>query len=79
MVERRKETREDIVILTELSTKMEIVLDTVKGLAAKLENKVDVSSFEEIKKDVEDLKKGKWLAMGFAGAISWVVSHLGKL
>lgn len=68
----------DHTLLMVISSKMDTLIDDMKELKLDVRSKVHFSDFKELKDEVEDLKKTKWLSMGAAGAISWVVAHFFK-
>lgn len=62
-------------LLAVISTKLDKVIDELGEVKNEMKLKVNSSDFIEVKKEIEELKKHKWTSIGFAGAVSFFISH----
>lgn len=65
-------------LLAVISTKLDKVIEELAEVKQDMKNKVNSSDFEQIREEIDDLKKHKWLSLGFAGAVSFFISHFLK-
>lgn len=68
----------DFALLKVIESIMKNIEEDVKEIKGSLKTKVEYADFHVIKQDVEDLKKSKWMTMGVAGTISFIISHFWK-
>lgn len=72
------ENKDDYALLRVIAASVETIKEDIKEMKEGLKGKVEVTDFLTLKTEVEDLKKKSWFAAGFAGAISFIASHILK-
>lgn len=65
-------------LLAVISTKLDKVIEELSEVREEMKLKVNIDDFKMIKNEIDDLKKHKWLSLGFAGAVSFFISHFLK-
>lgn len=69
---------DQFALLKVIEATMVDIKEDVKEIKDSLKEKVDSKDFHILRTEVEDLKKSKWFQLGFAGAVSFFISHFLK-
>lgn len=69
---------DQFALLKVIESTMVSIKEDVKEIKESLKTKVEHADFHALKVEVEDLKKSKWLVLGFSGAVSFFISHFWK-
>jgi uncharacterized protein YlxW (UPF0749 family) len=73
--ERRNDTNQD---LKEVYTKIENTENKIMNEIVKLRDEMR-KNHEEEKRKIEDLNKWRWIVVGAAGVVGWLLSKLGSI
>lgn len=70
--------KEDFALLKVIASNVEQIKEELKEMRDSIKAKVDVTEFNTMKVDVDDLKKSKWFVLGISSAVSFFISHFWK-
>lgn len=70
--------KDDYALLKVIASSLETIKDDIKEMKENLKGKVDVSEFNVVKSDVEELKKKSWFQAGIAATVAFLASYLIK-
>ena len=70
--------KDDFALLKVMASNIETIKEELREMKDSIKNKVDMSDFHTIKKDVDDLKKSKWFVLGISSAVSFFITHFWK-
>lgn len=69
---------DQFALLKVIESTMADIKEDVKEIKNSLKSKVEHTDFHQLKGEVEDLKKSKWLIMGMAGTVSYLINFFLK-
>ena len=70
--------KDDFALLKVIASSIETIKEDLRELKEGMKSKVEISEFNQVKADVEDLKKSKWLILGASGAVSTILHFFMK-
>lgn len=70
--------KDDFALLKVIASSIETIKEDLREMKEGMKTKVELSDFNQIKTDVEDLKKSKWFVLGASGAISTILHFFMK-
>jgi hypothetical protein len=73
-----KMDKDDFALLKVIASSIETIKEDLREMKEGMKSKVEISEFNQIKTDVEDLKKSKWFVLGASGAISTLLHFFMK-
>jgi hypothetical protein len=70
--------KDDFALLKVIASSIETIKEDLREMKEGMKTKVEISEFNQIKIDVDDLKKSKWFVLGASGAISTILHFFMK-